>query len=100
MTRFFGVPKKGPPKRASQGVRETAGNQNGISERVGELHAAPERVARGFAVAQLSGLVVQRIAHFGIRKHLGHDADPRMADDRLDLVVRCLLYTSPSPRDS
>src|SRR3954471_94958 len=73
LTRFLAVPKKGPPKRASQGVR---GNSGQKSERVCELHATPERVAIGFAFAQLGGLVVQRIAQLGIREQLRHHANP------------------------
>src|SRR5689334_8492387 len=56
--------KKGRLATASQG----SGRQRRKSERVGKLHTAPKRIARGFAAPQLGGLIVQRIAQLGIRE--------------------------------
>ena len=70
--------------------------RNAINEELmRQLHTAPERVTRGFAFAQLSGLVVQRVAQLRIRDQLRHDADPGFGHDRLDLVERVAHVAVP-----
>ena len=89
--------KKGPPKRASQGVR---GNSGENQKEWRQLHAAPERVARGLALAQLSGLVMQRIAQLGLSETVASPRQSRLrqrsARSRRTSSVRRCAGTDPA----